>query len=79
MARSKKTLEVSNILDYCNKQLARTDNFADYKFKAGICVMLHDVLHSTGNYSGFRFNNPDSTEIDDKDYYSRTYYKHKNL
>jgi hypothetical protein len=75
MSRSRKTIKVDELIDYCNKQLARIDYTANKDFKAGICVMLFNVLSSTNNYNGFAFNNPDRSDINDDQYYSRTYFK----
>ncbi len=49
----RKTIEVQKLKDYANEQLARTDEFADTKFKAGICVMIEHFLIHTGNYHGY--------------------------
>ena len=50
----RKTIEVKQILDYVNNQLQRTDEFADDKFKAGMCTMIERILHDTNQYSGYR-------------------------
>ena len=49
----KKTIEVKEMLEWANKQLARTDEYADEKFKAGICTMIEKLLMETGNYKGY--------------------------
>ena len=50
---SRKTIEVKGMLEWANKQLARTDEFADEKFKAGICSMIENLLMVSGNYMGY--------------------------
>lgn len=56
MARSKRTLNVQEFKDYINKQLQRTDQFADDGFKAGLCVALEHVLHTANCYHGYTDN-----------------------
>ena len=53
MARKKKTFDVLAFKDYVNNQLTRTDEHATEDFKSGLCVVLQEVLHRTGNYNGF--------------------------
>ena len=50
---NRKTIEVKGMLEWANKQLARTDEFADEKFKAGICSMIENLLMVSGNYMGY--------------------------
>ena len=64
----RKTIEVQKVLEYVNNQLARTDKFADEKFKAGMCTMIERMLYDTGNYKGY-MNLPNRSE------YSRYYYE----
>jgi hypothetical protein len=75
----RKNIEVLTFIEYANKQLARTDLTANYSFKCAICVIVEELLFKTKNYKGFMFNNSDSTEIGDKDFYSRTYYINSKL
>lgn len=49
----RKTLNVESFKDYINKQLARTNEFANESFKAGLCTALEHVLHESGNYKGY--------------------------
>ena len=49
----KKRIGVLNMLEWANKQLARTDEFATEKFKAGVCCMIEHLLMETGNYMGY--------------------------
>jgi hypothetical protein len=65
--KGRKTIEVQKVLEYVNNQLARTDEFADEKFKAGMCTMIERMLYDTKNYKGY-MNLPNQSE------YSRYYY-----
>ena len=65
--KGRKTIEVQKVLDYVNNQLARTDVYADEKFKAGMCTMIERMLYDTKNYKGY-MNLPNRSE------YSRYYY-----
>ena len=59
---AKKTVSVETMIEYANKQLARTDEFATHDFKMGICIMIEQVLHRSNGYEGFLYiNNDDST------------------
>ena len=60
--RSKKNVGVIVLLEFANKQLSRTDEYADRNFKAGICVMIERVLFESRNYNGFSFINRDATQ-----------------
>ena len=53
--RAKKTMDVEQLKSWTNEQLKRTDDYADQKFKAGLCSVLAHVLHATGNYHGFNY------------------------
>ena len=76
----RKTIEVSEMLEWANNHLKRTDEYADAKFKAGICNTIEKILHDTGNYKGFGFINNDDSETGTLGYYTRFYYiNHKLL
>jgi hypothetical protein len=78
----KKTTEVIHILNYANNSLAREDEFADSKFKAGICLMIEEILFRTDNYKGFGFIYPHESgklQRDSKNFYSRHYYINDKL
>lgn len=79
MARPKKNVSVSMMIDYANKSLARTDEFATKEFKVGICVMIEEIMHRTDTYCGFMFINNDDSETGSLGYYSRCYFKSSNL
>jgi hypothetical protein len=74
----RKTVDILPILEYANRQLVRTDYFADEKFKAGVCSMIETVLLESGNYSGFHFLNEDSVP-GSSDYYNRFYHTPPHL
>jgi hypothetical protein len=75
----KKTIKVTEMLNWANEQLSRTDNYADVRFKSGISTMIEKILHETGNYKGFGFINNDDSETATLGYYSRFYYKNHKL
>ena len=76
---AKKTHPVADILAYANYQLSRTDEFATTDFKAGICSMIDNILHETGNYEGFSFLDHSDCETGTLGYYSRCYTFSHNL
>jgi hypothetical protein len=73
MARSRKNIEVLSVLNYANNQLGRTDEYADMKFKAGICIMIENILMKSNNYKGFVFQNNEDSEIGTEGFYNRIY------
>ncbi len=72
----RKTIEVLKMLEWANKQLARTDEYADAKFKAGICTMIEHLLMETGNYQGYNEYEYGSEYTNE---YCRSYYTSNNL
>jgi hypothetical protein len=75
----RKTIEVTEMLDWANEMLARTDVYADSKFKAGIATTIESILTKTGNYKGFGFLNNENSETGTLGYYSRVYYTNHKL
>jgi hypothetical protein len=75
----RKTIEVSEMLEWANNHLKRTDEYANKGFKSGISTMIEKILHDTGNYKGFGFINNDDSETGTLGYYSRFYYKNSKL
>ena len=69
---SKKTIKVKEMLDWANHQLSRTDDYATEKFKAGISVMIEQLLYRTGNYMGYMC-------LDSESEWSRVYSTSKKL
>jgi hypothetical protein len=58
---SRKTVSVTEMLDFANESLA-----ADYhslEYKQGICSMIEKILHKSGNYNGFMFLDADAASI----------------
>jgi hypothetical protein len=74
----RKTIGVLEMLNSANRKLAREDEFATQKFKAGICSMIEEILHCSGNYHGFIFLHPNQ-EVGSPNYYSRHYLSNQNL
>ena len=75
MAKVRKTFKVNEIVDWANKQLARTDEYSMKDgFKAGICHMITSILFESNNYNGFMFIYNDDSETGTVGYYSRIYF-----
>jgi hypothetical protein len=70
----RKTVNVLMLLQWANKNLAREDEFATVDFKSGICTMIEMVLHESGNYEGFGFQDNDDSDCGTLGYYSRIYW-----
>ena len=70
----RKTVDVLMLLQWANKNLAREDEFATVDFKSGICIMIEMVLHESGNYEGFGFQDNDDSDCGTLGYYSRIYW-----
>jgi len=43
----RKTIEVSEMLEWANNHLKRTDEYANKGFKSGISTMIEKILHDT--------------------------------
>ena len=73
---AKKTINVAKMLYWANFQLARTDEIADQGYKQGVCDMIEQILHSTGNYKGFGYHQGEGFEPtkDNYQYFSRYYF-----
>lgn len=56
MPTTKNTLKIAAIKEWINKQLERTDEFADDKFKAGMCHVLEHILTKANRYHGYTDN-----------------------
>ena len=69
-----KKIKVKSILDYANKQLARTDEYANESFKAGIIAMIEKVLMDSGNYEGFSFLYNEDSAFGTPGYFNRQYH-----
>ena len=53
MSKTRKTVNVSTLLDMVNDMIATSTCSADGR--AGMAAVLNRVLHETGNYRGFRY------------------------
>ena len=72
---AKKTLPIKDLLEYANKQLARTDVYANnIEFKAGICVMIEFALHQTDAYKGYSHNDVNDCGYNTIGDYNRKYW-----
>jgi hypothetical protein len=71
---SRKTIDVLTLLEWANRNLKREDEFATVDFKSGICSMIEMVLHESGNYAGFMFQDNDDIDCGTLGYYSRSYF-----
>ena len=74
--KGRKTVEVKGMVEWANKQLARTDEYADVGFKSGVCTTIEEILHISNNYQGFGFINNEDSDCGTLGYYSRYYYFH---
>jgi len=72
--KSRKTVEVEQMVKWANMQLGRIDEYATMDFKRGLSIMVGRILHNSGNYNGFQFINNDDSEIGTIGYYSRYYH-----
>ena len=57
----RKTIEIEKLLNEANRLLEIYEDDGNKKYinqdwKSGICSLLEYVLHETGNYHGFNFN-----------------------
>lgn len=74
MARPRKTIDIESLVKYANEHLARTDEYADTKFKCGVAVLIETALLRTDSYKGFMFINNDDSEMGTLGYFSRRYF-----
>jgi hypothetical protein len=76
MSKSKKTINVNEVLDHANALLALSECPTVTKdFKEGVCAMLHHILHKSNNYHGFMFLNNDDSELGTFGNVTRKYFK----
>jgi hypothetical protein len=74
MARPRKTITIESLVKYANGHLARTDEYADVKFKSGVTVLIETALLRSECYNGFMFINNDDSEVGTLGYFSRRYF-----
>ena len=72
--KGRKTIEVKGMLEWANKQLARTDEYADSGFKFGIIAMIERILMDSSNYNGYMHLDKDDCEFGTIGYFSRKYF-----
>ena len=58
---SKKTVKVTEMLEFANELLAHKDN--SIEFKEGVCSMIEKILHKSDNYNGFMFLDQNEASI----------------
>lgn len=71
---ARKTFQIETMLEFANKQLARTDKDATISFKIGIIGMIEKILLDSKNYNGFMFLNTADCKFNTMGYYTRKYY-----
>lgn len=74
MARPRKTITIESLVKYANGHLARTDEYADAKFKSGVTVLIETALLRSESYKGFMFINNDDSKLGTIGYFSRKYF-----
>jgi len=74
--KAKKTINVSDLIDYANIMLALPmSDFVTFGYKDGIISMIEKVLVDSRAYNGFMFINNDDSKIGTFGYVSRKYFK----
>lgn len=68
MAKARKTVEVTKMLNWANKQLAYEGHSQQHK--AGICTMIAMLLKDAGCYKGYRYLHLEHVQVE----YNREYY-----
>ena len=71
---SRKTVKVEDIKNHVNGILESNNPYYTKDFKSGVCIVLEEVLHLSGNYNGFMFIDNEDSEIDTLGYFSRKYF-----
>ena len=75
MKRSKKTIEVSNLLEFVNKQLSLPQSdIVTTDYKHGLISVLEHTLRETGRYYGFMFIDYNNCDINTFGYVTRKYF-----
>ena len=70
----RKTVPLAQLVEYANRELARTHAAATKEYKMGICNMIDHALHWCRKYKGFAFIDIDDSRVHTLGYYSRRYY-----
>ena len=75
MAKSKKTVSVSELKEHANNLLTLDEcSVITKEWKEGVCSMIEKTLHLSGNYNGFYFLDSDNCEINTFGYFTRKYF-----
>lgn len=70
----RKTIDVEYMKAFANSMLAGTDP-KQKDVRLGVSLMLEEILHRTGNYKGFKYNDYDARiESPNFDDTQRTYF-----
>jgi hypothetical protein len=76
MKKQRKTVEISELIDFANKILSLPESVMVTKdYKEGICTVLEFSLKSANAYKGFYFIDNNNCELNTFGYYSRFYFK----
>lgn len=77
MKKTKKTVEISVLIDFANKILSLPEdpNFITKNYKEGICTMLEVALKNANTYKGFMFIDYNNCEVNTFGYVTRMYFK----
>ena len=76
---ARKTHSVARLLAKTNHLLSKPDFQISTDQKRILCMVIEDVLHSTGNYEGFGYNDPFTPELGSPGEYRRGYYVSRTL
>jgi hypothetical protein len=76
MSKPTKNYSVLSTLEAVNNYLAFESKYITKEMRIGAYVILEDILHKSGNYSGFGYINGYTEGMDDS---RRFYYKSHNL
>ena len=76
---ARKTHSVARLLAKTNFLLQKPDFQISLDQKRILCMVIEDVLHSTGNYEGFGYNDPYTPEFGSPGEYRRGYYVSRTL
>ena len=75
----RKTHSVARLLAKTNLLLKKPDSQISLDQKCILCMVIEDVLMSTGNYEGYGYNDPFVPELGSPACYRRQYYVSRNL
>tara|TARA_R110000868_G_scaffold87457_1_gene244602 strand:- start:106 stop:324 length:219 start_codon:yes stop_codon:yes gene_type:complete len=70
----RKTTNVQEIKEFANMILAKPDHVINIDEKRGIITMIERILHQSGNYNGFMFNDLEDTNYPSPGWFDREYF-----